>query len=432
MYNIGRLYNTGELYNTIPVYIVSQWYTQLAYAVPIVIDEQLQPIVLLSQAYDIRIAEKLQGEHILSFSLPHAVIPELKTEALIDLAGRIYRVKIIDVQDEDSGRLIKIEAWALWNDLSKTVYLDGRTWSGATAVAVLAWLLFLTPWRVGESTVTVLRSFHWEGGCNRLEAIRRVEEIYNAEIVWDLAARTVSIIAAGGIDRGLFFLRKRNLRRLDVQSSTTDIIYRLYPRGQGGLTIASVNRGLDYIETPSPISPPPSAVLVAEDFNDPAALLEYAQTVFSRMNVPRVTYICQVIDIPGADEIDIAVGDIVTVYDEDMDISFKTRVMQMAYNVEEPWQSGVELATVTLDTSDIILDLQRELVHRDRQQLAPYNTLLRAVDFHADGMVTRYEDATRYIWLFTRDGAGRITRLTNTAYSTTIDIRHFATGVPTA
>lgn len=435
MYNTSLLYNTTERYNTVPVYLASEWYTHLAHATPIIVNDQLQPVVLLSKAYNVRMVEQLKGEHRLTFSLPHEVIPELVPEALIELAGRIFRVTTIDNRDEDVGRIISVDAWALWNDLSKAVRLDGRTWTDATAAAVLGWLLFLTPWRVGESTVTALRSFHWDGGCNRLEAIRHVEEIYNAEIIWDTTARTVSIVAAGGVDRGLFFVRKRNLKKLDVQTSAADLIYRLYPRGQGGLTIAAVNNGLDYIEIPSPINPPPSAMLQADDFTDAQALLEYAQAVFATLSSPRISYVCEIMDIsatPGAEEIPLAMGDIVRVYDEDTDITLLTRVVRMDYNIEEPWNSGIELSTAVKDTTDIILDLQQELLYRDRQQLAPFNTLLSSVDFHTDGMVTRYEDSTRYIWGFTRDGLGRITRLTNMAYGTQIDIRHFATGVPEA
>ena len=431
MYNVGRIYTAGERYNTIPVHIVSQWYTHLAHALPVIVDEQLRPVVLLRHAHDIYIHETLQGEHRVTFRLPYQVLPELATGSLVDLAGRIYRIEVMDNLDEPTGRLLAVEGIALWSDLAKAVMLEGRTWTNATAVEMLGWLVFLTPWRVGESAVTTRRSLHWAGGCNRLGAIRQVEKIFSAEIVWDTAARTVSIVPAGGVDRGLFFLRKRNLRSLSVQASTLDTIHRLYPRGQAGVTIAPVNRGIDFIEVPSPISPPLSALLVDERFTEPQALLEYAQVVLAARGTPRMTYACDIMDISAlGDEAPVQVGDIVTVYDEDTDVTLKTRVVRMMYDVESPHESRIELSTATPDTSDIISQLQEELAVHDRLQLAPFNTLLSSVDFHSDGMVTRYEDGTRYTWAFVRDPAGRITRLTNLAYGTRIDIRHFTTGVP--
>ena len=434
MYNIGRLYNSQEIYNTVPVSVTPGWYTHLAHALPIVVTEELAVQVILPSAHNIVVDQVLRGEEKLIFQIPHMdVPPELATEACIELAGRVYRIVNIDSRDEDEGRMVTVEAWGRWSDLSKAPYLLGRSWTNATAAEILGWLIFLTPWRVGEVAVTTKRSIHWIGGCNRLEAIRHVEEIFTAEVVFDTAARTVSIIPAGGVDQGAYVLRHRNLRRLDMQKSTADTVYRLYPQGQGGITIAPVNRGLDYIEIPAPTNPPASAVLLAEDFTDAAALLEYAQAVFATMNTQRISYVCKIMDISAADPDDVMnCGDVVTVYDEDTDTSLKTRVVKIRYNVEEPWNNDIELSTVVKDVGDLIYDLQRELLHRDARQLAPFNTLLSDVEFYANGMITHYEDGTRYIWLVSRDVEGRITRLINTAYGTTIDVRRFATEVPTA
>ena len=434
MYNTGRLYNNQEVYNTVPVSVTPEWYTHLAHALPIIVTEDLAVQVILSSAHNIIVDQVLQGEEKLTFQMPYRDVPtELVPEACVELAGRVLRIVSIDNRDEDVGRIMTVEAWARWSDLAKAPYLQGRSWVDATAAEILGWLVFLTPWRVGESAVTSRRSMHWTGGCNRLKAIRHVEEIFTAEVVFDTAARTVSIVPAGGVDRGAYVLRQRNLRRLDIQTSTADTIYRLYPRGQGGITIAPVNRGLEYIEIPAPTNPPASEVLIAEDFTDAGALLEYAQAVFATMNTPRVSYVCKIMDISNTDPDDtLYCGDVVTVYDEDTDTFLKTRVVRMRYNVEEPWNSDIEMSTVVQDVGSIIRQLQQELVYRDERQLAPFNTLLSGADFHTDGLVTYYEDGTRYVWLVSRDAEGRITMLVNTAYGTTIDVRRFATGVPTA
>jgi len=428
------MYNTGQRYNTLPVSVAPEWYTHLAHALPIVVTDDLTVQTLLPSAYRIVLDQVLHGEEKLTFQLPHKdVPPELVVEATIDLAGRIFRVVTIDSRDEEVGRIALVEAWARWFDLSKAPFIEGRTWTDATAAEMLGWILFLTPWHVGVSTVTSRRSMHWTGGCNRLEAIRRVEELYTAEVVFDTTTRAVSIIPAGGVDRGAYVLRQRNLVGLDIQTTTADTVYRLYPRGQSGLTIATVNRGLDYIEIPAPTAPPASAMLLAEDFTDPAALLEYAQAVFATMNTPRVSYVCKVMDISVTDPADaLACGDVVTVYDEATDTFLKTRVVRLRYNVEEPWNSETELSTVVKDVSNIIFDLQQALLRRDERQLAPFNTLLSDVEFYIDGLITRYEDGTRYVWLVSRDGSGRMTRITNTAYGTVIDVRYFETGVPTS
>lgn len=440
MYNTGRTYNSGEVYNTVPIHVAPNWYVHPAHALPVVVDEQFQPIELVAEAHDIVVRETLGREHTVVFRVPYDPGSQVLPGALVELAGQIYRITTVDNSGGETGRVLEVEAWALWNDLAKARRLEGRAWVTVRAEEMLGWLVFLTPWRVGTSSVMQRRSFVWEGGCNRLDAMRQVETLYNAEIVWDTVDRTVSIVPEGGVDRGLFFLRYRNLRKIDIQASSVDTIYRLYPYGRAGLSIASVNRGLEYVEidapdSPPPQLPPPSDTLVDERFVDPQELLEYAQAILAARAGPRMTYECDVVDISaalGSEEVDIRVGDIVTVYDEDIDLTLKTRVISMEYDVTEPWLSKIELSTVTLGTSDILRQILDDKALAERRQFAPHNTLLQSVDFHEDGMVTRYEDATRYLWTYTVDAQGRVVRLTNVDHAQNIDIRWFGTGVPTA
>lgn len=206
-------------------------------------------------------------------------------------------------------------------------------------------------------TITARRNLRWNGGCNRLEALREMERTFNAELVWDTVRRTVSVRAAGGADTSVFFLRGKNLRKVEAEVSIVETVHRLYPRGHQGLTIAIVNNGIPYLEVPSPHDPPPSAVLVADVFTDPHQLKDYAEAVFATMNTPQVSYMCGIVDLsamPGYEDEGIDLGDVVTVYDEDSGIDVKTRVVRMRYSVEEPWNSEIELSTVRQDLSQTI------------------------------------------------------------------------------
>ena len=277
----------------------------------------------------------------------------------LELAGRVYRVIRLDSGEDSSGvRTIGVEAWALWYDLAKMPALPPQEWQWDTAIEILTGLLAGSGWAVGTASALGQRNFTWAGGCNRLAALRELEKVFHAEITWDTVARTVSLAPGGGVDTGLFFLRGKNLRGIEVETSIADTVYRLYPRGANGLTIAAANNGIPYLEIPSPLDPPPSAELVAEEFTDAQSLKEYAEAVFAAMHTPRVSYTCAVLDIsalPGEDAPPLRVGDIVTAYDEAADISVKTRVVRMRYRVEEPWNSEVELSTARLDLADALL-----------------------------------------------------------------------------
>lgn len=412
MYNTGRRYNTGERFNIRPdIWQAPIWYTHLAHAPPVVVNSQLRPLALLHQAYGIYVHQTLAGEDRLTFTLPHPVPAELTIGALLDLAGRVYRVMLLGNKENEQGlRFAEVEAWALWHDLTKMPELPAQEWIDASVAEILTWLLPGSGWAIGALTTLSRRNLRWGGGCNRLEALRDIERAFNAEIVWDTAARTVSVVPAGGTNTGVFFLRGKNLRKAEAETSMVETVHRLYPRGHQGLTIAVVNGGVPYLEVPSPFDPPPSAVLVAEEFTDPLQLREYAEAVFATMNIPQTSYVCGIVDlsaVQGHEDESISVGDVVTVYDNDAGINITTRVVRMRYSVEEPWSSEIELATVRQDLSHAIRAVQKAVDEfdvvdaisvQDIAQLMVFNHLLntRADDGFAYWVNDGWEiDSTR-------------------------------------
>ncbi|MGV8164654.1 MAG: phage tail spike protein [Alkaliphilus sp.] len=394
MYNTGKHYNTGVQFNALATpWKPPGWYTQLGHALPIVLDAYLQPTALLHQAYKIFIHDTLAGESKLLFSIP---VPESgfvdrAPGSLIDLAGKIYRATIIaDLEGAAGTRVAEVEAWALWYDLVKMPDLPAHEWLNASISDVLTWLLSGSGWAAGTITATGLRNLKWDGGVNRLECLREMERVFNAEIVWDTVLKTISVAPGGGTDTGLFFLREKNLRKAESETDIVDMVHRLYPRGHQGLTISIVNNGIPYLEVSSPFDPPPSALLIAEEFTDPHQLKEYAAAVFATMNTPRINYECEIADlsaIPGYETEQIQLGDVVTVFDEHAGINIKSRVVRMRYNVEEPWNSLIELSTVRQDLSHALSQVVRtfeqfEAVEGVRQsdirQLMVFNHLLNS------------------------------------------------------
>jgi|GEM_PF-3753539 len=371
MYNTENRYNTGFLFNQILHRQPPGWYTRITHALPIVVNDRLIPLTLLHEAYSIFVDEVLGGEDKLSFRLPWPAPAELMPGALIDFAGKVYRIMIInDIKDDNGTRHIETEAWALWYDLGKMPELSEKRWINASVSEVLDYLLQGTRWSLGNIEVFARRDLSWGGGCNRLEILREMEKIYNAEIKWDTVSRVISVTLVNESDSGMFFLRAKNLRKVNIETSYTDTVHRLYPRGYDGIGIESVNNGLPYIELLNPPEPPLCAVLNVSDITEPQMLKEYALAVFSKMNVPQINYECEVADlsaISGYEDEFVKVGNVVTVFDENSDINVKTRVTRLRYDVVEPWKSGIELSTIKQDISGAFRDasekIKRDLKH---------------------------------------------------------------------
>lgn len=393
MYNTGRRYNTGKLYNQIVVpWQPISWYDRLGFAVPVIVNKQMEPVALLHEAYEIIVHQTLGSEDRLEFKLPvKPGMEALETGMMLDLAGSIYRTMVLANEEDTSGsRYLHVEAWALWYDLLKMPEVPAREWDNAPAVDVLTYLLSDTGWQTGDYVSSPNRPFVFRGGCNRLEALREIERIFQVELDFQTKQRTVSIRDAEGIERNVFFLRGKNLRRAQEEKNAIEQVTRVYPRGRGGLTIATVNNGITYLEVAGDYDPPPSAVLIAEEFTDPNQLKEYAQAFLEAWSQVQVSYECGIIDLsvlPGYEEEKVGLGDVVTVYDEDSGINVKTRVVRMRYFVEEPWQSEIELAAIRKDLSETFSQVKHSVAlfettdivdRKDIEQLSVFNLLLNS------------------------------------------------------
>jgi len=371
MYNNENCYNSGYVFNQILHRQSPGWYTRITHALPIIVNDKLVPLALLHEAYSIFVDEVLGGEDKLSFQLPWPAAAELIPGALIDFAGKVYRVMIInDIEDDNGTRHIETEAWALWYDLGKMPELPEKRWTNASVSEVLDYLLQGTRWSAGNIEVFAKRDLSWGGGCNRLEILREMEKIYNAEIKWDTVSRVISVMLVNESDSGMFFLRAKNLRKVSIETSFVETVHRIYPRGRDGIGIESVNNGLPYIEMPNPPESLFCAVLNVSDITDPQMLKEYALAVFSKMNVPQTNYECEVADlssISGYEDEFVKVGDVVTVFDENSSINVRTRVTRLRYDVVEPWKSGIELSTIKQDISGSFRNasekIKRDLKH---------------------------------------------------------------------
>jgi len=344
--------------------VASFWFTGVAHALPVILDADEKPAVLLHDAYNIMIYEELQSEDRLEFAIPGPGPPELKVSAVLDLAGRYYRVIRIRNLEDEGIRTLRIEAWALWYDLAKMPELPKIKWSNTTIAEILEFLMPGSGWSPSAIGIAERRNLTWDGGTNRLECLREIERVFNAEIVWNTAARVFSVLVSGGVETGVWFLRGRSLKKFEVESDFRDTVHRVYPRGKDGLTIASVNDGVPYLEIPTTINPPPSRVLLAEEFTDPAQLKLWAQAEFSKIKEAKVVYECEILDLsafPGYSEEKIRVGDIVEVYDEETDTGLKARIVRLQYNVEKPWESKVEIASAHQDIAGEIRALQQDI-----------------------------------------------------------------------
>lgn len=140
-------------------------------------------------------------------------------------------------------------------------------------------------------------------------------------------------------------------RVIDTQS----LITRLYAYGKDGMTFASINGGKEYVEDTTYTNEIRVSTLDCSNFTNPYQMLEYAEMRLADYAAPRISYVLNAMDLSvltGYEHESWKLGDIVTVRDDELNISVKTRIVRREYNLLEPWNTVLELSTTLRELGD--------------------------------------------------------------------------------
>jgi phage minor structural protein len=367
MYNTGKRYNSGCFYNQ-PY--PRPWYSYLAFALPIVMDEELRQLAILDKAYNIVSEECLDGEHKLTFNMlpDDPKLESIAERVLLDLAGIHFRIIRITYKEDDSGTsYYEIEAWARWFELTQAPEINERTFTQGSIPEILDYMLPGTGWSKGiiisltpELQQTTRRDFTVSAGCNRLADLRSIATVFGVDLVFDTIGRKVNYFPRSNAATELFFLKGKNLKSLEIENDSTELTHRIYPYGNGGIGIESVNNGIPYLEVSSPYNPPLCAVLKDDRFTDPESLKEFAQKYLDEYSKALKHFAVKIVDLysletsSGYIEGKLQVGRVINIYTKEIGEILKLRIVRLKYIPEEPWNSEVELESLAKDLSSLL------------------------------------------------------------------------------
>ena len=95
--------------------------------------------------------------------------------------------------------------------------------------------------------------------------------------------------------------------------------------------------------------------LDCSSFTNPYQMLEFANMRLADYSTPRISYVLKAMDLTvltGYEHESWNLGDTVMVADEDLDLSIKTRIVRREYNLQEPWNTVLELSTTLRELGD--------------------------------------------------------------------------------
>ncbi|MFV9511801.1 phage tail spike protein [Tepidibacillus sp. LV47] len=314
-------------------------------------------IAPLPNAKDVKLERTLDGDEVLSFSYPQSDsrYTLIKEETYVRTENNEYVIKEVNEGEDWTEFVAKINV----EDLKGTVVEHFETVEQSATDAVnLA--LAGTGWTIGSCDVTKLRTVRKQYS-NSYDILLEIQKAYSCEMSFDAINKKVYIYQSRGADRGVYFIDKLNLKKLEVQRNSYDFCTRLIPIGKDGLTIESVNGGLNYIENYQYSSKVITAYWEDNRYTNPESLKEDAILRLNELSKPRRAYKADVFDLASISDkysiLDYDLGDTITLIDETKGIKDKQRIVKTIEYLDEPEKNQIEIANRVLSLDDLQVNL---------------------------------------------------------------------------
>ena len=331
-------------------------YERLGFARPVILDSNGAWEAVLENAFNIMVTSEVNGADTLEFKLPFrdSKRPSLDNEKQVQIVNDVYRIRTLTDDKGADGKVVtSVYAEAAFYDLAFSVEKASVNFNADTEVP-MAYALEGTGWSVGNVTVRTKRT--WESTeKNALSILRQVQNIHGGDLIFDCANRLVHLLTFGGTDSGVLFAYRKNMKSIQRVVDTRSLVTRLYAYGKDGMTFASINGGKEYVESYAYTNEVRTSTLDCSSFTNPYQMLEFAQMRLADYAKPRISYVLSAMDLSvltGYEHETWDLGDIVTVDDRDLDLSVKTRIVRRQYNLQEPWNTVLELSTTLRELGD--------------------------------------------------------------------------------
>lgn len=364
-------------------------YEKIGYARPVVLDGNGAWEAVLENAYDINVTGEINGEDTLSFCIPYRDSKRkyIDNEKKIQIVDDVYKIRTItDVKDSTGSTITQVYAEAEFYDLTFSVRKEEKKFEAETADVAMAYALSGTEWSVGTVSVTTKRT--WTSTeKNALAILRSIADLHGGDLVFDCPNRLVHLLTVNGKDSGALFAYKKNMKSIERVVDTRSLVTRLYAVGADGLTFADINGGKPYLEDYTYSKEVRISTLDCSSFTNPYQMKEFTAMRLAEYCKPTVSYVLNAMDLSvltGYEHEAWNLGDYVRVEDKDLGLSVTTRIVRREYNLQEPWNTVLELSTTlknlgssvsSIDTIADALEGTSMVSNNDIRELVPFNHL---------------------------------------------------------
>lgn len=344
---------------------VKPLYNRLAEARPVILDQNRKRLAVLENAEDIILEQEVNGIDQVTFRLPWKDKKRkyLKNEHLVQLVNDFYIIRRLNPKRTGLGPpKMEVYAEALWYDLQFAEPIDIGRWESATPEEIMRDLLAGTGWRVGKVTIQRKRTLELEPGItNRLKGLHELPDLFGGELHFNSDTMTVDFTEPIGRKSGAAIVYSKNLEDVEAIYDTEELVTKLYLYGKNNMTIEDANDGVPYLTDFSYTKKVRVRVTKDERFTNPYNLKEKGEDALKVLARPRSSYIMKAADLSmlsGMSHEEFFLGDEVLVFDEELEIDVRVRIMAWKYNVAQPWNTELELESTQPNLTDLLTGVQ--------------------------------------------------------------------------
>lgn len=364
-------------------------YEKIGYARPVVLDGNSAWEAVLENAYDIIVTGEINGEDTLSFKIPYRDSKRkyIDSEKKIQIVDDVYKIRTVtDSKDTSGNSVTEVYAEAEFYDLTFSVRKEERTFDAEYPETAMRYALSGTEWSVGTVNVRTKRT--WTSTeKNALSILRNVADLHGGDLVFDCPNRLVHLLTVSGKDSGALFAYRKNMKSIERVVDTRSLVTRLYAYGKDGLTFADINGGKPYVEDYSYTKDIRISTLDCSSFTNPYQMKEYTEMRLAQYAKPSISYVLNAMDLSvltGYEHEAWELGDYVRVEDKELGLSVTTRVVRREYNLQEPWNTVLELSTTLKnlgnsasewDNAADALEGTSMVSNDDIREMVPFNLL---------------------------------------------------------
>ncbi len=303
---------------------------------------------------DLRIESELSnGDRTLFFTF-RGKPADIRPEGYIETEDDLFVIKEVQsgtyAETEVVGKLDLEELEA--NPFTQFTAKD------STCLAVARLALAGSGW-TAQSTITKIRSVQ-QIRKTPLEVLYAIRDAFMCEISFDTKNRIVSLVERIGEDRGVYFRSELNLKSIDCEEESHDFYTRIIPLGKDGLTIKSVNGGIEYLSNYQYSTKIRTLIWEDTSYENAADLKTDAQQKLNDISRPKVSYSARVRDLAGCardgefdQKLSYRLGDTIHLTDEPSGIMDKQRIVKIVEYPNDPESNTVELSNTILSWEEM-------------------------------------------------------------------------------